>query len=33
MAAERVHRVIVVDDQRLVLGVVTSLDLLEAFPD
>ena len=33
MAEERVHRVIVVDDQRLVLGVVTSLDLLKAFPD
>ncbi len=33
MAEERVHRVIVVDDQRLVLGIVTSLDFLKAFPD
>ena len=33
MAEERVHRVIFVDDQRLVLGIATSLDLLKAFPD
>ena len=32
MAEERVHRVIVVDDQRQVLGIVTSLDMLKAFP-
>lgn len=33
MAEERVHRVIVVDDQRHVLGIVTSLNLLKAFSD
>ncbi len=32
MASERVHRIIVVDQQRHVLGVVTSLDLLKVFP-
>ena len=32
MAAERVHRVIVIDDERHVLGIVTSLDLLKVFP-
>ena len=33
MAEERVHRVIVVDEGQHVLGIVTSLDLLKAFPD
>ena len=33
MAKERVHRVIVVDEGQHVLGIVTSLDLLKAFPD
>lgn len=32
MAEEGVHRVIVVDDERHVLGIVTSLDLLRTFP-
>ena len=32
MASERVHRVVVVDKGRHVLGIVTSLDLLKEFP-
>jgi CBS-domain-containing membrane protein len=32
MADERVHRIIVVDKSRHVLGIVTSLDLLKEFP-
>lgn len=32
MAEERVHRVIVVDKDRRVMGVVTTLDLLAKFP-
>jgi CBS domain-containing protein len=32
MADERVHRVVVVDKGRHVLGIVTSLDLLKEFP-
>ncbi len=32
MAEERVHRVIVVDDQHRPIGVVTTLDLLKQFP-
>lgn len=32
MAQERVHRVIVVDKDRRVMGVVTTLDLLAKFP-
>ena len=32
MAEEHVHRVIVVDDEQHVLGIVTSLDLHKAFP-
>lgn len=31
MASERVHRLVVVDDQNHVLGIVTSLDMLKAF--
>jgi len=33
MASENVHRVIVVNDDRDVLGVVTTLDLLQHFPE
>ena len=33
MAEDGVHRVVVVDDERMVLGIVTSLDVLRAFPD
>lgn len=32
MAEERVHRVVVVDDDMHVLGIATSLDILRAFP-
>jgi len=32
MADERVHRIVVVDKSRHVLGIVTSLDLLKEFP-
>ena len=32
MAEDRVHRVVVVDDDMHVLGIATSLDLLRAFP-
>jgi len=32
MAAERVHRVVVVDKDRQAIGVVTTLDLLKVFP-
>ncbi len=32
MAEHGVHRVVVVDDDRHVLGIVTSLDLLKVFP-
>ena len=32
MAEEQVHRAIVVDEQRRVIGVVTALDLLKIFP-
>lgn len=32
MAAQRVHRVVVVDEQRKPVGMVTSLDLLRVFP-
>ena len=32
MAGERVHRIVVVDNGRHVLGIVTSLDLLKEFP-
>ena len=32
MAEEGVHRVVVVDEEKRVLGIVTSLDLLKAFP-
>ena len=32
MAEEQVHRAIVVDEQRRVIGVVTALDLLKVFP-
>ena len=33
MATERVHRVVVIDDDERVVGVVTTLDLLKVFPD
>ena len=33
MAEERVHRVVVVDDEQTVLGMVTPLDLLKVFPE
>ncbi len=33
MADDGVHRVVVVDDERQVLGIVTSLDVLRVFPD
>ncbi len=32
MAEEGVHRVVVVNEEQVVLGIVTSLDLLKAFP-
>jgi CBS domain-containing protein len=32
MADENVHRVVVVDSRRHVVGIVTSLDLLREFP-
>jgi len=32
MADERVHRVVVIDDQRHPIGIVTTLDLLHVFP-
>ena len=32
MAEDRVHRVVVVDDEMHVLGIATSLDILRAFP-
>ena len=32
MAEERIHRIIVVDKDRHVLGIITSLDLLKEFP-
>jgi CBS domain-containing protein len=32
MARERVHRVVVVDEKRHVVGIVTSLDVLAVFP-
>ncbi len=32
MAEERVHRVVIVDDELHVLGIATSLDILRAFP-
>lgn len=32
MAEEHVHRVVVVDDNERVVGIVTSLDVLRAFP-
>ncbi len=32
MADEGIHRVVVVDEQQHVLGIVTSLDLLKVFP-
>ncbi len=31
MAQRHIHRVVVVDDQRPVLGIVTGLDLLKVF--
>lgn len=33
MAGEHVHRVIVTDDKGLLVGVVTSIDLLRVFPE
>jgi CBS domain-containing protein len=32
MAEERVHRVVVVDDEQHAIGMVTTLDLLKVFP-
>ena len=32
MVTERVHRVIIVDDRKRAVGVVTTLDLLDVFP-
>ncbi len=32
MAAERVHRVVVVDDRQRAIGIVTTLDVLDAVP-
>jgi CBS domain-containing protein len=32
MAENGVHRIVIVDDNRVVLGLVTSLDVLRAFP-
>ena len=32
MAEDRIHRIIVVDDDNHVLGIVTSLDILKVFP-
>ena len=33
MAEDGVHRIVIVDDDRVVLGLVTSLDIMRAFPE